>query len=468
MEITPIGWILIPLGVILFFAYPTWLYVLTIFFAPFSATAVVNVGSGDSASGVQAYLMFASLLIMQKLLCALLRLKVRFSKTIRKPLRLLFLFVASCLASLVMPLWIDGRLQIMSPILTDMTTTSLNFSVTNITGVIYLVIGACLTAIVAETTKDAKRFHQAVRIYVISGLFISLWGVLQFTCGVAHIPYPTVIFNSSKTPSALGYNAELELSNISRISSVAVEPSMLAASLLTMIPFGFASFFGSGYVLGRRLDKLIFGLMVVILVLSTSSTAYIGAGIILLLSVHYLVKFHRMHFKYALFLIVLIAIALTAFMLVPQVQLIVQETLLNKSNSYSALERYKTVYYAFGYFVQYPILGVGWSSVTSHDTLVKLLSNCGILGLLVFSAFIFSVVRSLHGQIELLVTNIYNNPFDNYLLIMFISFTLMLSIAVIDEFPYVYGYFWVVLGLAIAALRLHGNDAYFLNRKNVA
>uniref|UniRef100_E6QLJ1 O-antigen ligase n=1 Tax=mine drainage metagenome TaxID=410659 RepID=E6QLJ1_9ZZZZ len=468
MEITPIGWILIPLGVILFFANPTWLYVLTIFFAPFSATAVVNIGSGEATSGVQAYLMFATLLITQKLLNALLRLKVGFPKKIRKPLWLLFLFVATCLASLVMPLWINGRLQITSPLLTDMATTPLIFSSTNITGVVYLVIGTCLTAIVAKTTLDAEKFHQAVKIYVISGVFISLWAVLQLTCGIAHIPYPAAIFNSSKTPSALGYAAELELVKIPKISSVAVESSMLAASLLTMIPLGFASFFGSGYVLGRRLDKWIFGLMVVALVLSTSSTAYVGVCIFLLLGARYLVKFHRLHFKYALLVIVLIAVALTSYALVPQVQLIAQELLLNKASGYSALERAKTIYYAFGYFTQYPILGVGWSSVTSHDTIVKLLSNCGILGLLAFSAFIFSIARSLQGQIGLLATNMHNNPFDNYALIMFIVLIMMLSIAVMDGFPYVFGHFWVVLGLAISAPNMHGNDAYFLNRKNVA
>ncbi len=468
MEITPIGWILIPLGVILFFAYPTWLYVLTIFFSPFSATAVVNIGSGEAASGVQAYLMFASLLIIQKLLHALLRLKVRFPKIIRKPLWLLFLFVATCLASLVMPLWIDGRLQIMSPMLTDMTTTPLRFSSTNITGVVYLAIGICLTAIVAKTTLDAKKFHQAVRIYVISGVFISLWGVFQLTCGIAHIPYPAAIFNSSKTPSASGYGAELELVKIPKISSVAVESSVLAATLLTMIPFGFASFFGRGYVLGRQLDKWIFGLMAAVLVLSTSSTAYIGVAIILLISAHYLVKYHRLHFKYALLMVVLITVAITSYALIPQVQLIAQESLLNKASGYSALERAKTIYYAFGYFTQYPILGVGWSSVTSHDTIVKLLSNCGILGLLAFSAFILSVARPLQGQIGMLATNFHGNPFDNYALIMFIGLTLMLSIAVGDGFPYVFGHFWVVLGLAVSAPSLHGNDAYFLNRKNVA
>src|SRR5580700_8312577 len=61
LEITPIGWVLIPLGVIFYFFAPDRLYPWMVFFLPFSATAVVNIGSGDAASGVQAPIFLGAL-----------------------------------------------------------------------------------------------------------------------------------------------------------------------------------------------------------------------------------------------------------------------------------------------------------------------------------------------------------------------------------------------------------------------
>ena len=41
MIITPIGCLLIPLGLALFLLRPGWLYYLIVFFAPFSATSIL-------------------------------------------------------------------------------------------------------------------------------------------------------------------------------------------------------------------------------------------------------------------------------------------------------------------------------------------------------------------------------------------------------------------------------------------
>ena len=51
MEVTPIGWILLLVGPVLMVLRPRWLYVATIFFLPFTATDLINVGNDMNLPG---------------------------------------------------------------------------------------------------------------------------------------------------------------------------------------------------------------------------------------------------------------------------------------------------------------------------------------------------------------------------------------------------------------------------------
>lgn len=466
LQITPIGWLLIPMGIISAIVAPRRLYRVTIFFAPFSATAVLNVGAGDTASGVQVYVFFAVLLILRTVLDAVVHLEISIPKVIRRPLAYLFVFVFVCAVSVVMPFWIDGRLQIMSPILLDMTTTPLRLSSANITGIIYLLLGACSMGIVARKTIDPEEFRASVRVYTLSGAFISAWGLFQAACHILHIPYPSFIFNSSATPTAQGFDSILESSGLQRISSVAVEPSLFAACLLTIIPFSLVAFVGGGHVVSRRADKWLFGLMLAALFISTSSTAYLGLAVLLLLCVRYLMKFRGLQPKYVLLILAGLFSVVVAYLFVPAVQLLFQSALLSKSGGYSALERTKTIVYAYGYFLQYPILGVGWSSVTSHDTIVMLLSNCGIAGLLAFSIFIGSIFVPLRQRVNCLNIKSRIMAFDSPALLLLIILITTMMVAIVDGFPHVFGHFWVVLGLAVSAPVLGSGREYLFREAN--
>jgi hypothetical protein len=467
LQITLIGWLLIPVGIVLMAVAPRRLYLAMLFLAPFSATAVMNIGAGSNASGLQVFVFFSFLLVLRAVLDALIRLKISIPATISRPLAYLSVFVFICFISIVMPLLIDGRLQVMSPYLLDMTTTPLQFSSSNITGCIYLLLGACSGAIIARRTLDPNEFRLAVKVYTLSGFFISLWGLMQMGCRLVGVPYPSFVFNSSATGSAQGFDSIMDATGFQRISSVAVEPSIFAASLLTIIPFSLIAFFGDGHVVSRRADKWIFGVMLAALLASTSSTAYVGVLVLLGLSLRYLVKFKGLRLRYIALIFCVLGSIVLAYLAIPPIRLLIQAALFSKAGGYSALERSKTVVYAFGYFLRYPILGVGWSSVTSHDSIVKLLSNCGILGLLAFTVFVGSILVALRRRIKALDIRNKAKAFDSPLLIMLVIVFTTLAIAAMDGFPYVFGHFWVVLGLAMSAPALSRQHAYlFLETKN--
>jgi len=453
MHITPIGLLLIPFGILAAISFPRILFASILFFAPFTATAVVNVGSGQNASGITVYVYLAILLMLRGLCESLWRLRVAIPRAISKPVMYLFLFFAVCGVSIAMPLWIDGKLEIMSPVLIDMTTTPLYFSSKNVTGLIYLLLGVCTATAVARKTVKPQEFAAAIRICMWSGLFVAIWALLQLVCYLLHIPYPAFLFNSSAAPSAQGFIGTLNEGSLRRLSSVAVEPSIMAASLLGILPFCLAAFTGSGQVLSRRTDKWILAIMVAALVLSTSSTALIGLFVIAMIYVRYNIKFRKLSVVWLILPLILGGLCVVAYLFVPPVTALLNVTLLDKAGGYSALERSKTIIYAFSYFLQYPILGVGWSSVTSHDTIVRLLANCGLLGLLAFTAIIGSITIRLLRRVSQFKNKA--EAFSNPAFLLYIALVVTIVVAVIDGFPYVFGYFWVTLGLAISASTLN-------------
>src|SRR5215469_16461947 len=114
MQITYIGWILIPLSAFFYWVESEYLYFLAVFFLPFSATAIVNIGSADSASGVQVSMLFGSLWILRELF-SFREHQYASLQQLLTPVRRLGMFLLVASISLLVPLWIGGQLVIESP-----------------------------------------------------------------------------------------------------------------------------------------------------------------------------------------------------------------------------------------------------------------------------------------------------------------------------------------------------------------
>jgi len=358
-----------------------------------------------------------------------------------------FLVVATI--SLVMPVLIDGSLLIAAPTF-EGDPTPLVLTGHNITQLLYLIFGGTLAICVAHANLTDDNREETERVILYSGIFLACWGIFQFLCNITGLPYPDFLLNNSGSASGQGFRQALKDIGVQRVSSASVEPSVLAQALLSLLPLTLPAWLKRGFVFSRRRDRLIALLFVVVLILSTSSVAYVGLAILGLTYVVYSVRTGRFSKRKAIAVFVPVGILATAIVAVaiisvPFVSQIADSVLLSKASSGSAIERAMTISYAFGYFQKYPILGIGWGSATSHDVIVKLLSNVGIVGTVVFFWGIFSIVRSNWRRISR-----GNSPLElsrEAWLMSLVSFVLT---SVLIEFPLPFGNFWLIIGMSMA------------------
>lgn len=452
MEITPIGWILIPLGVALALVRPKWLYYLTIFFAPFSATSVLNHGSGSAASGVMPYMLLAFLLFLRELANALTRFSIRFARSIRRFVYMLLLFLGVCGASLVMPLIINGKLEVMSGPSLNYALVPLQITRTQFTNLAGLIFGILLAALVAQYNVVPEQFYRSLRVYLISGVFISVWGLMQFGLSIAGIPYPFAVFNNSASSGALGYRATLQATHIQRISSVAMEPSYLAIVLAGMIPMLLIAILYKRPILGRLSDRVALLLIGVVLVLTMSSTGYLGMIVLMGLLPFCLSQYRQFRWKLVAGILLLLGGLVAAFVAIPVVRDALTVVLIDKAASVSALERLTVIFNDLNYFLKYPLLGIGWASAPTHDLVVGMLANCGLIGFSCFALSIFAIGSRLRRAFAL-ETSIHEAIVPP--LMMFLSLFITCLSYVISG-PIGRGEFWIVLGLSISAVVVAG------------
>lgn len=445
---TPLGYIMLLAGLAGLLFSKKWLYRFFVFWTLFSASSAANFGEGENASALQIWMLFGCLWLLRELYESFTVFSFSLDRRIARPAVWLiaFLFVASI--SLIMPAYINGSLMIASSQLGDQSATPLYLTQHNFTQLLYLIFGISIAICVSQMNLDDEVKHDTERTILFSALFIALWGLLQFGCNLSGLPYPDYIFNNSESVSGKGF---LEtLNGVGRISSVATEPSLFAQSLVTLLPLTFPAWLKTGFVVSRRFDRSCAVLFLILLVLCTSSTAYLGLFLLAILAVLMFRRTGALSVGKALvralalgaLLILAAAIAISTL---PVVRDVMTSTLLTKSSSGSALERLMTVELAFGYFQKYPLLGIGWGSATSHDLFIKLLSNVGIVGTLLFVGAVFSVIRAGWRALRPLAL-----PTDLSRAAWLLSLLVFVLTAVFSGFPLAFGNFWLTLGMAMS------------------
>ncbi|MFC4769942.1 O-antigen ligase family protein [Effusibacillus consociatus] len=463
MTITAIGWILIPVSLLLFLMAPRWLYILMVFFIPFSATAVANFESASSGSGLQIAMFCGFLWIVSVLLQTIKSGNIKVPALQSFSIILLMAFMTIVLVSLIMPIMIDGDLLVESANLYSSEVTALTFTSRHITQTLYLAYGIIITILVATKNTQLSQFVSSLKAYVLSGIFVSLWGWLQFIFDKIDIPYPYFIFNNNINPAAQGFTGEFLDLNLKRISSVAVEPSILSQFLLTVVPIVLVAVLTKRTILSPFLDRFSLVIMSSILILSTAATAYIG--LLVMLFVILLISF-RLKFRLLRIwgIISLTLVCGVIYLVTPKVQILTSNLLFDKLNTGSGLERLASIETAWEYFLDYPFLGVGWGSVTSHDLIVNILVNTGILGLVLFIMMTWYILNRL-----LLSIKRYNNGTKSDGIMCWAgalaaSLITCLFINVLTGFTYVFGHIWFIFGMTIAATSIIDVNAYKSNK----
>ena len=221
------GSLIIILGVWFFLFSPRLLYAAMIISIPFSATAVANVGSGDNEKGVSAWLFLAVLWVVRETISGLPAWRTPGWFATRRARYGLLAFLGAAVASLSVPLLLNGTAWVPEQFLLSNQTVPLRFGMYNLTQTAYLAFGVLLAIFAAAENCGSKRLFYTLKLYVGSCAFAAAWGLFELWCDVSGHAYPAFIFNTNAGESAQGYMEVLDLAEgtLTRISSVALEPS---------------------------------------------------------------------------------------------------------------------------------------------------------------------------------------------------------------------------------------------------
>lgn len=444
MQITEIGIVIIIASLYGFIFNHKFLYYLNVFFIPFSATAIANVGSGENVSAIQAYMylgfMNISLLFFKNL---------NFLKNVNKNeyniIKYFFLFLIAACFSIVSLQFIEG--DFIGNKTGEMDSyRRIYFSSTNILQLLYLIFGFLFSMVIYNHTKmSPKNFNMTLKVFGLSLVFVMFWGFFELYCVKSGLEYPKEIFNNNGNKAAQGTSAILD-GNISRMASVAVEASILAQVFVVFIPFLYYDYFSRSYkIFSKKISFILLIIFSLFVFLITSSTGVLSLLILYLFIGYLFIIKKRFKERMMWFTLVLILILILIFGFYFLFKDIVDAAILNKGDSYSGLERTLSVQSAFHNFLDYPVLGVGWGSVTSFDLIVRILSNTGIVGGVCFMFFILKNLGTHFNKKKLskfYLSQKHINP------AVVTSFIVILFNNGISGFTFTFGHIWFVFGLS--------------------
>lgn len=456
MTLTPIGFIVIVAGVFLFFYDIRKLYYFTVFSIPFTATSVIQTQSSNSLSAAH-FLIF--LLVLDELNNILKNLNYRLpkNKVQLNSIRLIFIFLLIIILSLIMPIIIDGALRVHTGETDNYLfggDKPLFFSKSLIFRLYPIILGVVLIYLLVINLNIKFNMHKMLKYFSYSILFVSSWGLIQILSFYLNFNFPSDLFNTMDSSNMMEVNTVFGdyYSSFPRINSVTQEPSHLSLNLLCSLPILFVLYFlNKESNKKRNLNFIILLISSIILILSTSTTAILGIVVLFFISSYSLSKFKIYNTNKLFFIgLFLLSITLISYNNIEIVQSFINQILINKGETSSALVRAYTVSTSFEYFLKYPILGIGWSVATSDDLVILILANSGILGLVSFIAMIIYILKK---SINLYNNDIYFKNLDQYFLInisFFISLTVFIMVSVFLGFLWYQPLFYFVVGILIS------------------
>lgn len=436
MVVTPTGIAIIALGLFLTLTAPRRLMAALVFFSSFSATAVINFSNYGMAPAV----VFLTLLLLWKLLGGEALDGVRMSRDQGVAMLLIAAFGAASVTSLVVNQLNRDTLPI------------------QVTQTAYVLFGVAVTFVLSIEMLRGDRLDSAVSALRAGATFIALWGVLQAACYYAGVAYPADIFNNSTSHFADMFDQRAS-AGVIRIASVATEPSFMAVSLMI-----FGSFGATLLAMEPRLRTTAWivpvALTLLVVAASTSSTGYVGLGVLGLLLAR---RRPGLMLVLGACLVVAGSVLLT---LLPGFRDALYEFTFNKAASGSYVERSGAVWDAFNLFGQQPLFGLGWGGNFSFSIVSILLANVGLVGTLVFAVAVSATLLAsraarlaCRGPAEWRL-RVYAEGAENAMIVY-------MAVSTISGFHFVVAEFWCLWAFALAipsALATASRGAYAVHR----
>jgi hypothetical protein len=445
MTVPITGALIVIAGVFFFLFAPKLLYAAMIVSIPFSATAVANVGWGGGEKGVAAWLFLGSLWVLRQIVSGLPPWRTPGWFASRRARYGLLAFLGAVVASLSVPLLLNGSAWVPDPLLVSNETIPLRFGMYNLTQTAYLAFGVLLAVFVAAENCRSARLFYTLKLYVGSCAFAAVWGLFELWCGLTGHAYPDYIFNTNAGESAQGFMEVLDLAEgaLARISSVALEPSVLAQELLLAFVVLLVSLGLRRPLLGKKLDYAVLVLIGSTLLASTSSTAYTGILAAMIVAAVTLSRAGKPSKPYLLLAGTAVTAGALVTAVVPLAAQVFDMMVLSKFEGGSGLERLRSIEFAMQDFIRFPLLGTGWHTVNSMDLVFLILANTGLVGLIAFVSFLFPVLSGLWKSAK-----------ERKLAAMVLlpSVALMVLLAEAAGLTYAAGYIWMVFGLGAAGV----------------
>jgi hypothetical protein len=294
-------------------------------------------------------------------------------------------------SALVMPRLFAGW-AVLSPRLSADAKAPLEFSTSNIGQAVYLILNMMMLWYTVQTCRTTEAARGMIKAFIIAGIVVVGLAGYQLVSSLTGISFPDDVIYSNDGFVMQHGSAIL---GMPRICSTFTEPSSLAVFLVSFIAFlitGIES--GHG---GWRIVTLLLG-SIAALILSTSSTAYVGLAAITAWAIwkYFVLPVWkgRGSIKAAMAIAVLIGGIASAFVLSDSLRELVQKTVFEKDQSASYEERSA----ADGYSMQLTEytwgLGVGLGSNRASSFLPSMLSTLGVCGAGIFVALIVLLIHA--------------------------------------------------------------------------
>ena len=386
-QMTPIGWLVVPISILIFFLRPFYLLPLMVIASIFELSTVYNGSIGQFIFGVSVF-SFVQILIFLRLMIHVAGGAVALPpKT--SPARDIAVALVGFLA------WSFGSALIMPRIFAGMTIVSpretiggifvlapLQWSWSNMAQAVYLVlnVSTLLYAIqIVKTKAESRRLGIAFRTAVI---IVTAAALLQIISPFSY-PYKSLVTNPSEYTGS-----DQEIEGFHRITGTFGEPSS-GGSFLAAAAVGLLA----SYLAGRRgvLSAVGIGVVVVALVYTTSTTGYVTFA---LGACFLLIYFRRSLKKNRLGWIAVLAVPFLVVAILdlnPDLYNAFRSVTLDKADTGSVIARLVGDVNSLDVFIHTWGIGAGLGSSRSSSLIPTVLSTVGIVGVY----FIFLALRGM-------------------------------------------------------------------------
>lgn len=381
MQIQILGYLIIPLGIVLMFFNEKYLFYLTTFMMGFTGASIINIG--DSLS-IQPSYYLAILFMIREFIVALK------SKKFIRPNMLLTVFIVICIISLIMPLLLSGKgITILNQ---DNKLIELKFTSHNITQLMYIIFCFTFYLFSKNFVKQKCNIETTIKVLISGAIFVCILGIYQEIAYLNGFEFDK-IFRSSVHGNVQPYGSFV------RIYSTALEPSMLAyylVSILCLIT-----------CLEKNFIKYKYLSIVCILsvgVATVSSNFIIGIftfGVFIVLSSLLNKREDNVAKKIVkpiliMLIISLIAVGVIYLINADIVKLFITSTIKKLTmQNVSSQERFSGLIQHLKVGIKHPLLGVGFGSARSKDLFSTWICNIGLIGTTIFIIYIIKLIKSL-------------------------------------------------------------------------